>query len=149
MPETLSKHFMADKDEHYVIDLCDIVLGFTSSRQHRFDFLLGDKGKNGKARRLPVDSYYDILKLVVEYREKQHTESVAFFDKPNKMTVSGVHRGEQRKIYDERRRVVLPQHGIRLIELSYLDFKHDRQKRIIRDKKYDLQVVKQKLKGFK
>ena len=34
-----------DKDEHYVLDLCDKILRLTSSRQHRFDFLRGDVNK--------------------------------------------------------------------------------------------------------
>ena len=137
-----------DKDEHYVLNICDKILGLTSSRQHKFDFLLGDLGKNGKSRKLPVDSYYDKLKLVIEYCERQHTESVAHFDKPNKMTISGVHRGDQRKIYDERRRQVLPLNDLKLIELSYSDFNHNKQKRIIRDIKNDTEIVKQKLKDF-
>ncbi len=74
-----------DSDEFYVIDLCDEVLGLKASRQHTFDFLRGD-GTPG--RRLLVDAYYPELNLVVEYRERQHSESVAFFDKKN--AVSGV-----------------------------------------------------------
>lgn len=136
------------KDEHYILDYCDKVLGLTSSRQHKFDFLLGDPGKNGKCRKLPVDAFYETLKLVIEYREKQHTESVAHFDKPDKLTVSGVHRGEQRKIYDERRRKILPQHRINLIEISYSDFNFDKQKRIIRNPETDIKIVKQKLKKY-
>src|SRR5688572_12582907 len=31
-------------DEGYVIDLCDAVLKQTASREHKFDFLLGDAG---------------------------------------------------------------------------------------------------------
>jgi len=116
----------ADKDESYVIGLCDKVLGLTSSKQHKFDFLLGDPNSSGKAAKLPVDSFYDTLNLVIEYRERQHTEGVNFFDKPNKMTVSGVHRGEQRRIYDERRREVLPHHKMALqkniLELQPLHF---------------------------
>jgi len=131
------------KDEHYVLDLCDKVLNCNSSRQHKFDFLLGDTNK-----KLPVDAYYEKLNLVIEYRERQHTESVTFFDKPNHMTVSGVHRGEQRKIYDERRRIILPKHNIDLIEISYLVFNHDNQKRIIRDKEYDLEVVSKLLQAY-
>lgn len=138
----------ANSDEKYVLDLCDKVLGLTSSRQHRFDFLLGDKNKNGKAVRLPVDSFYDEINLVVEYRELQHTESVNFFDKPERITVSGVHRGEQRKVYDERRRMVLPEYNISLIEISYSDFSHDIQKRIIRNPKFDEALVRKKLKEF-
>ena len=100
-----------NSDEHYVIDLCDEILGLKASRQHTFDFLRGD-GEPG--RKLPVDAYYPNLKLVVEYKERQHTESVAFFNK--KTTVSGVSRDEQRRIYDQRRRNVLPKHGIQLIK---------------------------------
>jgi len=137
-----------DSDENYVLNLCDKVLGQTSSRQHQFDFLVGDTNTKGTAVRLPVDSYYDRLKLVIEYRERQHSESVKFFDKPDRITVSGVHRGEQRKIYDERRRQVLPQHGIKLIEISYSDFHHDQQRRIIRDAKFDEKVVRKKLHNF-
>ncbi len=135
-----------DKDEHYVLDLCDTVLGLTSSRQHKFNFLLGDPNLSGVAVKLPVDSFYEELNLVIEYRERQHTESVKFFDKPDRITVSGVHRGEQRKIYDERRRQILPKNKIHLIEISYSDFAHDRQKRIIRNPQFDVLVVRQKLK---
>lgn len=138
----------SDKDEHYVLDLCDKVLGLTSSRQHKFDFLLGDPNSKGVAAKLPVDSFYEELNLVVEYRERQHTESVNFFDKPNRMTVSGVHRGEQRKIYDERRREILPKHKINLVEISFTDFNHDRQKRIIKNPKLDEATIKQKLNDF-
>ena len=126
-----------NSDEYYVIDLCDEVLGAKASRQHKFDFLRGD-GKPG--RQLPVDAYYPLFNLVVEYRERQHTESVAFFDK--KATVSGVSRGEQRRIYDKRRRDVLPKHGIRIVEISYSDLKHDSRKRLVRDRQNDLEVIK-------
>ncbi|GHU13624.1 hypothetical protein FACS189441_1470 [Betaproteobacteria bacterium] len=136
------------KDEHYVLDLCDKVLGLTSSRQHKFDFLLGDPNVNGVAAKLPVDSFYQDLNLVVEYCERQHSENVKFFDKPNKMTVSGVPRGEQRKIYDERRREVLPKHNVYLVEISFSDFDYNGQKRIIRNPNKDIEIVKLKLKKF-
>jgi hypothetical protein len=126
------------KDETYVIDLCDEILGIKAKRQHRFPFLLGDSGMS-----LPVDAFYHELNLVVEYFERQHSEPVPFFDR--RLTVSGVGRGEQRRIYDERRREILPLHGIRLIRISYSDFEYDRRKRIIRDHKRDIQIVKKKL----
>jgi hypothetical protein len=129
-----------DSDEQYVLNLCDTVLGKTGLRQHRFDFLLGDSG-----RKLPVDSYYPDLNLVIEYKEQQHTKPNAHFDKPNKLTVSGVHRGEQRKIYDQRRLEVLPKHGIRVIEISYSDFEFDRKDRIVRGDG-DLEKIKTILK---
>lgn len=136
------------KDEHYVLNICDKVLKLAGSRQHRFDFLVGDKNDKSQATKLPVDSFYKELNLVIEYRERQHTESIAHFDKPDKMTVSGVHRGEQRKIYDERRRIVLPKHGIDLVEISYSDFNYDREKRIIRNPQNDLEIVKRLLSKY-
>jgi hypothetical protein len=136
------------KDEQYVLDICDKVLQQTSSRQHKFDFLFGDTNSNGKAAKLPVDAYYEKLKLVVEYRERQHTESVTFFDKPERITVSGVHRGEQRKIYDERRRKLIPQYGLTLVEISFTDFNHDNQKRIIRNVNQDTEVIKKLLQTY-
>lgn len=137
-----------EKDEQYVLQICDTVLGLKSSRQHKFDFLVGDIGKNGQRRKLPVDAFYETLNLVVEYCERQHSESVAHFDKPDKLTVSGVHRGEQRKIYDQRRREELQKNEIQLVEISYSDFNFNSQKRIIRNVKLDTEVIKRKLKEF-
>ena len=128
-----------DRDENYVLDLCDEVLNLKGSRQHKFDFLTGDSG-----RKLPMDIYYKEHSLVIEYREYQHTNAVKHFDKPDKMTVSGVHRGEQREIYDQRRRDVLPAKGIKLIEIDYTDFAHSKN-RIVRDKEKDLEVVRRML----
>ncbi|ROI10782.1 hypothetical protein EGI11_02505 [Chryseobacterium sp. H3056] len=122
----------SDRDENYVLDLCDEVLDLIGSRQHRFEFLLGDAGT-----KLPVDIYYKEHNLVIEYREYQHTNAVKHFDKPDKMTVSGVHRGEQRKIYDQRRRDILPAKGIKLIEIDYTEFAHSKN-RIMRDKEKDM-----------
>lgn len=131
-----------DSDEFYVIDLCDEILGAKAARQHTFDFLRGD-GTPG--RRLPVDAYYPELNLVVEYRERQHAEELAFFDR--KTTVSGVSRGEQRRIYDQRRRDILPKHGIRLVEISYADLKHDSRKRLVRDRQNDLIAIRKILQA--
>lgn len=128
-----------DSDEYYVIDLCDEVLGKKAERQKTFDFLKGDKG-----HKLPVDAYYPDLKLAIEYHERQHSEEVAFFDR--RMTVSGVSRGEQRKIYDARRAEVLPQHGIELIVISFSDF--GTKKKLERKRLRDIEIVREKLKAF-
>lgn len=134
-----------DSDEAYVIDLCDEVLKLTASRQHKFDFLLGDASpKTGKKAQLPVDAYYEERKLVVEYNERQHTESVALFDRKN--TISGMSRGEQRKMYDERRKKVLPEHGIDLITISYFDF--GSSKKLLRNKEHDIQIIEKKLAKY-
>jgi hypothetical protein len=129
----------SDSDESYIIDLCDEVLKRKAIRQHRFDFLRGDAGT-----RLPVDAWYPDLNLVIEFREKQHTEAVKFFDK--RETASGINRGEQRKKYDQLRRDVLPAHGIRLLELGYDDFEHARNKKLMRNRDLDMKVIKGKLK---
>jgi hypothetical protein len=56
------------------------------------------------------------LDLSVEAYVLRPTYALPFMD--CRMTVSGVDRGAQRAIYDQRRREVLPQHGIALVELS-------------------------------
>lgn len=114
---------VALENERYVLALCDEALGLASERQRTFDWLLGDESaKTGRRRPLPVDAYWPKLGLVVEFHEKQHTETVTHFDKPDRMTVSGVHRGVQRKIYDDRRRDLIPQHGLRLVIIPMADF---------------------------
>ena len=95
---------------------------------------------------MPVDAYYKPLNLVIEYREKQHSEEVKFFD--NKKTVSGVSRGKQRMIYDQRRRDVLPENGITLIELDYSEFAHTSSKRLTRDRKNDLSIIRERLLNY-
>ena len=146
--KTTSTYSRAESDEHYVLDLCDEVLGLKGLRQHRFDFLLGDANAQGKQVKLPVDSYYPELNLVIEYIDQQHTLPNKHFDKPDLFTVSGVHRGEQRKLYDQRRREVLTQHEIRLIELDYSDFCCDNKNKIIRSKSLDIKIVSEKLKNI-
>lgn len=116
-------------DEAYVIGLCDAVLRAVAIRQHRFDFLRGDPGSRGEGARLPVDGWYPAHNLVVEYRERQHSEAIAFFDR--RVTVSGMGRGEQRARYDQRRRDVLAERGVGLVEIDFSMFAHDRARRII------------------
>lgn len=128
-----------ESDEAYIINICDKILKEDALRQHRFDFLLGDSGV-----KLPVDAYYPKHNLVIEYLEKQHTESVKFFDR--RETVSGVGRGEQRKIYDERRRVLIPKNGIQFITFCYSEFEHKSNKKLNRITEKDKEIIKNKLK---
>jgi hypothetical protein len=130
------------EDERYIINLCDSILSKKAIRQHRFDFLKGDSG-----RKLPVDAYYPDLNLVIEFHEIQHTEAVPFFDR--KATVSDVPRGEQRRIYDQRRREILPRHGIILIEFSVTDFPHKSRKKLLRILKEDREIIRNKLRKAK
>ena len=78
-------------------------------------------GRSGRRVRLPVDGYWPFANLVVEYRERQHGQSVPHFDKPARLTVSGVHRGIQRALYDARREELIPRHGIRLVIITPAD----------------------------
>ena len=52
------------RDEKYILELCDEILGEKGIRQHTFPFLRGDAGT-----KLPVDAFYKEHNLVVEYRE--------------------------------------------------------------------------------
>lgn len=145
--KSLSSHI--DSDETYVIDLCDIVLGQQANRQKRFDFLLGDLHKDGISRtKLPVDAHYESLNLVVEFMEKKQTEDVAFSDKADVITISGVNRDQQRKIYNQRKRELIPKNNINLVMISYDDFQFDSQKKIVRDKENDIKKIQNILKKY-
>lgn len=131
-------------DEAYVIDLCDGLLGERARRQHRFEWLEGDASASGARRALPVDAYYERQGLVVEYRERQHHESVPFFDR--RQTVSGVGRGEQRRLYDRRREEEIPKHGLRLVAIRSDQLRVDRRGRLLRDERHDSGVLAALLK---
>jgi hypothetical protein len=132
-----------NSDESYVIDLCDDVLGERASRQHRFDWLLGDPSASGRRARLPVDAYWARHRLVVEYRELQHDRPVPHFDKPDRLTVSGVHRGMQRALYDARRDMEIPAHGLRLVVIRPRDLDSDGRGRLRRTVITDRQVLRE------
>jgi hypothetical protein len=132
-----------ESDEHYVLDLCDEALDVAAQRQARFGWLRGDVSPNsGRAVQLPVDGYWPSLQLVVECQEKQHTESVPLFDR--RATVSGIPRGEQRRLYDHRKAELIPAQGLRLVVIHQSEFKA-RRDRIVRDHARDLAVVQSRL----
>ncbi|MFC5754128.1 hypothetical protein [Actinomadura rugatobispora] len=132
----------ADSDEAYVIGLCSEVLGEQAVTQHRFDWLLGDPTADGRRARLPVDGYWPGRGLVVEYRELQHDRPVPHFDKPDRLTISGVHRGRQRAIYDSRRDTGIPAHGLRLVVIRPSDLDADSRGRLRRARASDLATVR-------
>ena len=131
-----------DSDEAYVVDLCDQILGETALTQHKFDWLRGDPGTSGRRAKLPVDAYWPGHRLVVEYRELQHDQPMPHFDKPDKLTVSGVHRGEQRALYDARRDTGIPAHGLRLIVIRPADLDADSRGRLRRNREADLAALR-------
>ena len=133
-------------DETYVLHLCDRVLG-PGSRQHRFAWLLGDPGRSGRRVKLPVDGYWATQGLVVEYREQQHDRPNAHFDKPERVTVSGVHRGIQRAMYDARRDELIPAKGLRLVVIKPSHLCATSRGRLKRDMEHDLPVIARLLEG--
>ncbi|WP_406858752.1 hypothetical protein ABZO31_00185 [Streptomyces sp. HUAS MG47] len=130
-----------DSDEAYVVGLCNRILGESALAQHRFDWLLGDPGAGGRQVRLPVDAYWPGHQLVVEYRELQHDQPMPHFDKPDRLTVSGVHRGEQRALYDARRGTEIPTHGLRLVVIRPADLDADGRGRLRRNEEADLAAL--------
>ena len=146
----IAKLSKLQSDEKYVIDLCDSVLELKAERQKRFDFLLGDFHKDGVTRtKLPVNAYYEELKLVIEYKESQQVGSIENEDGVEFKTVSGLSRIEQRKIYDQRRATGLPKHGMKLIEIPYSVFDCDSNHKIIRNAESDLLKIQEILKEEK
>lgn len=106
-------------DEAWVLDLCDAIIGEQSLRQHRFEWLRGDPSlRTGRRARLPVDAYWPNARIVVEYRERQHYEPVAHFDKPERLTATGVPRREQRARYDRIREALIPEQGLSLVVVN-------------------------------
>ena len=129
-----------ESDEYYVLDLADEILDTLASRQHRFEWLRGDfSEKRGTFSHLPVDGFYANHKLVIEYAERQHNEAARLFDQ--RATVSGVSRGEQRRIYDQRRVELVPTNGLSLVVIPATAFVLKRKK-IVRDWERDLGVVR-------
>lgn len=142
---------MADRaasEEAYVLDLLDHILGAPGLRQHRFDWLRGDPIRNGgRGRTLPVDAYWPDLGLVVEVYERQHDQPVAHFDKPERLTVSGVHRGEQRRIYDARRCDLIPTHGLTLLIVRTAELAVDPRGRLLREPATDELTLRAAVEG--
>lgn len=130
-------------DEYYVLDICDEVIGETGSRQYKFPYLIGSTG-----RPLPVDIFYENKKLVIEYREKQHYIDVSFFDKPKKMTASGVPRNIQRKMYDKKRETILPSKGIDIVVIPYFDLDSKKNGKLKRNYEYDKMAIMKLLEKY-
>ncbi|MFF3713963.1 hypothetical protein [Streptomyces phaeochromogenes] len=63
-------------------------------------------------------------------------------DRPDRLTVSGVHRGEQRALNDARRDAEIPAHGLRLVVIRPADLDADGRGRLRRDRKADLVALR-------
>jgi hypothetical protein len=135
-----------ESDEKYILDLVAEILAEPDWRwQHRFPTLLSDPGRDGKRRSLPVDGYFPRHKLVVEYWEKQHSAPVPIMDEGP--TVSGMSRGHQRRLYDQRRQAWAQANGLRFVVLDYRGFETDEQGRLVRDVGRDRQIAAEALRA--
>ena len=129
-----------NSDEKYVLDLIAKILNEEYEWQKRFDTLLGDPGKKGRRAMLPFDAFFLVNNLIVEYREKQHFQAISIMD--TRMTISGVHRGEQRKIYDLRKEKWSADNNILLLVIAYSDLAHKNNGQLKREIDYDNAVLK-------
>lgn len=138
-----------DNDAFYVLNLCEQVLGSISSREHRFEWLRGDvSSRTGRSMTLPVDGYWRELGLVVEVMESQHFAPTPHFDKPDVITVSGVNRGLQRRLYDQRKAELIPLHGISFLAIAISEFE-TRGKKLRREPAADIEVVRGRLSAMR
>lgn len=129
-----------ERDADYVIDLLDELIGQPAVREHCFEWLVGDPGRNGARRKLPVDAYWPHLKFVIEYREDQHYVPTPIMDRRD--TISGVPRGEQRRLYDQRRDELIPANGLRLLVIRPHELRVARRDRLLRDRAGDLELLR-------
>jgi hypothetical protein len=103
--------------QHSATELLVELLG-PCEKEKRFDWARGDSRRPDQTGLpLPFDAVWESRRLIVEIDERQHAEPVGFFDKPGRMTVSGVHRGEQRRIYDERKGRLAREHGYTVVRI--------------------------------
>ena len=109
-----------ERTADYVIKLVEEIIGEKAAREQRFPWAQGDPStRTRRAAMLPFDAVWESRKLIVEIDEDQHREATPHFDKPDRLTVSGVHRGHQRRIYDERRRAAAVREGYTLVALAW------------------------------
>lgn len=104
----------------YVIELLAEILEEQPAREIRFPWAVGDpSAKTGRSAQLPFDAVWESRRLIVEVDEDQHRQPVPFWDKPDVVTVSGVSRGEQRRIYDMRKRAAAREHEYTVVEVEW------------------------------
>lgn len=131
---------MAREVQRYVTELLETLLG-PAETEKRFPWCRGDSRVSTRlGLPLPYDAVWEARKLIVEVDERQHTEQVAFFDKPDRLTVSGVHRGEQRPLYDHRKSQCARDNGYTVIRVPAKTLAW-RGHRLARDLSADLPVL--------
>ena len=127
-----------------MIELLSELLGEVPEREKRYVWALGDVSvKTCRAVQLPFDAVWESRRLIVEIDEDQHRKPVLIFDKPERMTVSGVARGEQRALYAERKRAAARAQRYVVLEIPW----ERRPRPPRRDRVADLALLRQLLEG--
>lgn len=137
------QHFLniTNSDEYYLVALCDNLLGQQASRKHTFDSLVGNLHKRGKGRtKLPVDAYYEDLKLVVEFYKT--TEDLANLDEEEQARISQI------KYYDDLKKKAVLKKELSFVTINYTSFKTDQNHKLIRDTTSDKQILTKALAAF-
>lgn len=130
-----------NSDEFYLVNLCDELLGQEGSRKHMFDTLVGKLHKRGKGRtKLPLDAYYEDLKLVIEFSRKD-----VDFDALDKKEQA---RMIQVKHYDKLKKKAILKKDLRLMEINYASFECNETNKLIRNTEDDKVILKGLLKDF-
>lgn len=120
-----------NSDEHYVLSLCEQIVGRKALREFSFDWLRADPDARGTRRKLPVDAYWP-----------EHSAAAQYYVGPiipDLATAS--ERTLQRLAYDERRRTECARYRIQLIEVSSEQLAH-RGSKLLREIEHDLAVLR-------
>ncbi len=130
-----------NSDEYYLVNLCDELLQQKASRKHTFDTLVGNLHKRGKGRtKLPLDAYYEDLKLVLEFfRKDEVTEELDEKEQARKAQI---------KYYNELKKKAIRTKKLRLVEVNYALFECNDANKLIRNMENDTLVLKGILKDF-
>lgn len=136
-----------NSDETYLINLCDELLEQKASRKHTFETIVGKLHKRGKGRtKLPLDAYYEGLKLVIEFFEKNvsddDSENSRMIDKKEQERIT------QRNYYDQLKKEGVLKKKLRLIEINYSMFECNTDDKLVRNIENDKLVLKGLLKDF-
>lgn len=130
-----------NSDEFYLVNLCDELLEQEASRKHTFNTLVGNLHKRGKGRtKLPLDAYYENLKLVIEFLRKD--KDFDALDKNEQARMIQVQR------YNQLKKKAIVQKDLRLIEINYAAFECDEAGKLIRNEAHDKLILKDILKDF-
>ncbi len=132
-----------NSDEFYLVNLADSLLQQKASRKHTFDSLVGNLHKKNKGRtKLPLDAYYEELKLVLEFFKDE--EDVNF----NKLSEKEQAIITQRKYYDQVKKEAVRKKDLQLLEIRYSQFECDSEGNLLRDTSKDTKVFRGILKNY-